>query len=114
EILRMERETVTTFELDEDARKKVPGRIGNEAEDGERVDRLAAPRLPHDAEGLTGPDIEGDAVDSPRRAAALLGHEIGLQVPHAQQRLGHTASLRGSSASRNASPTAVSAITTRE
>src|SRR5439155_3684761 len=114
ELLGLEREDVASLELDEAAGTDVPGWLGNEAEDGERGDRLAAPRLPHDAEGLTGPDIEGDAVDGPRRAAALLGHEIGLQVPHAQQRLGHTASLRGSSASRNASPTAFSAITTRE
>src|SRR3989449_5717473 len=49
-----------------------------------------------------------------RRAAALLGDEVGLEVTHAEQGLGHTASLRGSSASRSASPTAFSAITTSE
>src|SRR4029077_1358822 len=88
--------------------------LGDEAKDGKRGDRLAAARFAHDAEGLSGVDVEGDAVDGPRRAAAVLGHEVGLQVAHTEQGLGHTASLRGSSASRSASPTAFSAITTKE
>src|SRR5881396_3556324 len=65
-------------------------------------------------EGLTRLHLEGDAVHRARRAAALLGDEVGLEVTHAEQGLGHTASLRGSSASRSASPTAFSAITTSE
>src|SRR4029077_1915945 len=71
-------------------------------------------RLPHDAERLTRLHLERDAVYRARRAAALLGDEVGLEVTHAEQGLGHTASLRGSSASRSASPTAFSAITTKE
>src|SRR2546428_3751080 len=44
----------------------------------------------------------------------MLRDEIGLEVTHAEQGLRHAASLRGSSASRSASPTALSAITTSE
>src|SRR2546430_17594769 len=44
----------------------------------------------------------------------MLRDEIGLEVTHAEQGLRHAASLRGSSASRSASPTAFSAITTSE
>src|SRR5207247_6320110 len=54
------------------------------------------------------------AVHGPRRARAVLGHEVGLQVAHAEHGLRHAASLCGSSASRSASPTALSAITTSE
>src|SRR5436309_14921556 len=44
----------------------------------------------------------------------MLRDEIRLEVTHAEQGLRHAPSLRGSSASRSASPTAFSAITTSE
>src|SRR5437667_1885704 len=114
QVTGLEGEQVAPFELDEAAGADVTGGLGDQAENGERRDRLAAPRLAHDAERLTRLHLEGDAVDRARRAAALLGDEVGLEVTHAEQGLGHTASLRGSSASRSASPTAFSAITTSE
>src|SRR5437879_7080925 len=65
-----------------------------------------------DAVRLPWVHAERDAVDRAGRAAALLGHEVRLQVAHAEQRLRHVASLRGSRASRSPSPTPLSARTT--
>src|SRR5881409_3788064 len=114
QVTGLEGEQVAPFELDEAAGADVTGRLGDEAENGERRDGLAAPRLAHDTERLTRLHLEGDAVHRARRAAALLGDEVGLEVTHAEQGLCHAASLRGSSASRSASPTAFSAMTTSE
>src|SRR3989442_1238218 len=107
-----ERQQVPPLEFDQAAREDVPRRLRDEAQDRERRHGLAAPRLPDDAEGLAGMDVEGHAVDRARRAAAALGDEIRLEIAHPQQGLRHAVSRPGSRASRSASPTAVSAITT--
>src|SRR2546429_145944 len=111
---RGEREQVASRELDEAPGPDVPRGLGDEPQHRQGGDGLPAPRLPHEAEGLARVEVERDAVDGARRAAPVFGDEVGLQVPHAEQRLGHTTSLRGSSASRSASPTAFKAMTTGE
>ena len=60
------------------------GRIGHEAQDGERRHALAAAGFPDHAQGLAGTDRVGDAVDRPHRAAAR--EEVGAQIPHLQDR----------------------------
>src|SRR2546422_5420379 len=107
-----ERQQVPPLEFDQAAREDVPRRLRDEPQDRERRHDLAAPRLPDDAEGLAGMDVEGHAVNGARRAAAALGDEVRLEIAHAQQGLRHAVSWPGSRASRSASPTAVSAITT--
>src|SRR5439155_873093 len=76
-------------------------------------DGLAAARLAYQPQRFAGIDLERHAVHGPRRARAVLGHEVGLQVAHAEQGLRHAASLCGSSEARSASPTAVCATKTR-
>src|SRR5882762_2627613 len=110
----LEGQQVAPFELDEAPGADMAGGLGDETENGERRDGLAASRLAHDAQRLTRLHLEGDAVHGSRGAAAVLGDEVGLEIADAEQGLRHAASLRGSSASRSASPTAFSAITTSE
>jgi hypothetical protein len=50
----------------------------DDAENRARGDRLAAPALADDAEGLAGEDVEADAVDSDD--GALVEEEMGLEV----------------------------------
>src|ERR1051326_2871624 len=114
QLARSEREQIASRELDEAPGSNVPRGLGDEPQHRQGRDGLAAPRLPHDAERLARVEVERDAVDRAGRAAPVLGDEVGLQVPHAQQRLAHAVSLRGSSASRSASPTAFKAMTTSE
>src|SRR6266702_5063512 len=102
------------------ARSAGAGRVGHETENRERRDGLAAPRFADDAQRLAGVEIERDVVHGARRALAVLGDEIRLEVADAQQRgrgcvrIGHAASSCGSSASRTPSATAFNDITTRE
>ena len=112
QLLGSQCQQVASLELDEAAGADVTRRLGDEAEDGERRDRLTAAGLADDAERLAGVHVERDAVDRAGGTAAVLGHEIRLQVAHPEQGLRHVASLRGSRASRSPSPTALSASTT--
>ncbi len=119
---RREGEEIAALEFDQAAGKDVAGRLRHETENRERRDGLAAPRFADNAQGLAGVEIERDVVHGPRRALAVLGDEVRLEVADAQQRwrkparvrIGHAASSRGSSASRTPSATAFNDITTRE
>src|SRR5439155_604329 len=109
-----ERQQVASRELDEAPGPDVPGGLGDEPQHRQGGDGLATPRLSHEAERLARVEVERDAVHGAGRAAPLLRHEVGLQVPHAEQRFGHAVSLRGSRASRRASAIALRAMTTSE
>ena len=87
-----EREQVAAFQLDQAAGADVAGRLGDEAQQGQRGNRLAAPRFPHDAEGLPGVQVERHAVHGAGRATAALGDEIRLQVPDPEKWFRHIAS----------------------
>src|SRR5256886_8265720 len=110
----LEGQQVAPLQLDEAPGAEMAPGLGDEAEYGERRDGLAAPRLAHDAERLARLHLEGDTVHRARRAAAVLGDEVRLEIAHTEEGLRHAASLRASSASRSAPPTAFSAIPTTE
>src|ERR1051326_5943283 len=84
------------------------GRIGQKLHHRERGDRLAGAGLAHERDGLAPADIERDAVDRDELARAL-GEGDG-EVADVEQRRGgrvhgaHRKVLRGSNASRTASP----------
>src|SRR5881628_3262254 len=117
ELGRGEREEIAAFELDQAPGEDVSRRLRHEPENRKGGDRFPAPRFADDTEGLARIEIERDVVDGARRALAVLGDEVGLEIAHAQQYgggAGHVPSSRGFMASRTPSATAFSDITTRE
>ena len=72
------------FALEEDfAGDDVARRDGDEPQEGERADALAAAGLTHEAERLAFLDVVGDAVDG--LDDALFGVEVGPQILDLQQ-----------------------------
>src|SRR6516162_5907620 len=98
---------VAALEADR-SRGMVCGRIGQELHDRQRGHRLAGARLADQRQSLAAPDVERDPVDRKRLALALT--ERDRQVLDLEQQRsrgihdGHRKVLRGSKASRTASP----------
>ena len=57
---------------------------GQEAQDGQRADGLAAARLTHQSDDLPAPDLEGGFVDHAHGAG--LGVELDAEAPHLEER----------------------------
>ncbi len=103
-----EREKIAALEQDLAGGMRSGG-IGQQLQDRQRGHRLARAGFADQRHGLALVDVEGDAVGHERVAAVLT--EGDREVLDLEQRIGHGAHakvLRGSKASRTASPTKIS------
>ena len=64
-------------------RGDAPRRIGDQAQDRQRADRLARAALADDRHGLAGIDGVGDAVDGAHQPRT--GAKLGMQIPHVEE-----------------------------
>src|SRR5579871_201621 len=76
-----------------------------EAQDRERAHRFAGPRFSHESQRAAALDAEGNAVDRAKIPPLVAeGHRKIADFEQARRHLRHPIVLRGSTASRTASP----------
>jgi len=85
--------------------ERVWERVRQELHDRQRRDRLAGAALPHQRHRLPALDDEGDVADGTHLAAGSV--EGDGEIADVEEGLGHWGVLRGSKASRTASPTKI-------
>ena len=101
-LVRAERDQIAPFPQDASL-DNLARRHRDQFQHGHRGDRLAAAGFADDAQRLTAPDRQIDAVDRPHHA--VIGLEMRLEPANFEQRFAHgQMTRRGSSASRNPSP----------